>query len=441
MSDDGELKPMETEPEERPPASPPAASAAAAKELPASAEKEPPASAEKEPPASAEKELDEYLEGASCWKSFEDVEDEVHYLRHRGDALVSQEVASIPVAELTDVRSLKRYLQGICGVTRFRQRLVDKHETWDDMLKLDSPADLQLAVLPFSNATDDASIQQCMKLADAAHRGILHLVEELLQLPLHPDGIQHLESRSKRRRIEARDPLFRDPPLFWACKRGNTEVVRLLLEAGAPIPDAALAAASSNGHADVVCLLLQAGASVNDAGHHAPLAMASANGHIEIVRVLLQGGADPAQDGSALTSASLHGHTEIFKLLLESRATVDNPGSCGETPLTSACGAGCNQTVQMLLEAGADSSKAARLHTPLGAAIVNGRAIFQAASQTQAPVPVPTMLILGENERFDFNVLPFTEFIVLAMKPFKTQIQALNRYAELCTPVYLSRTW
>ena len=283
-----------------------------------------------------------------------------------------QEVASIPVAELTDVRSLKRYLQGICGVTRFRQRLVDKHETWDDMLKLDSPADLQLAVLPFSNATDDASIQQCMKLADAAHRGILHLVEELLQLPLHPDGIQHLESRSKRRRIEARDPLFRDPPLFWACKRGNTEVVRLLLEAGAPIPDAALAAASSNGHADVVCLLLQAGASVNDAGHHAPLAMASANGHIEIVRVLLQGGADPAQDGSALTSASLHGHTEIFKLLLESRATVDNPGSCGETPLTSACGAGCNQTVQMLLEAGADSSKAARLHTPLGAAIVNG---------------------------------------------------------------------
>ena len=285
-----------------------------------------------------------------------------------------QELASVPVAELTDVRSLKRYLQGICGVTRFRQRLLDKHDTLDDMLKLDSPGDLQLVLLPFRNATDDASIQQYQKLAEAAHRGDPHLVEELLQLPLHPDRmcIQHIESHGKRRRIAPSKPLHRKPPLFWACNRGSPEVVCLLLEAGASIPDAALAVASSSGHADIVCLLLQAGASVNDAGHHAPLAMASAKGHIEIVRVLLQGGADPAQDGSALTSASLHGHTEIFKLLLESRATVDNPGSCGETPLTAACGAGWNHIIQLLLEAGADSNKAAGLRTPLATAAANG---------------------------------------------------------------------
>eukprot|EP00439_Symbiodinium_sp_Y106_P067159 s484_g11.t1 len=55
MSDDGETKPMEAESEDR--------------------------------PAAAEHDLEEYLEGASCFKSFEDVEDEVHYLRHRGDAL------------------------------------------------------------------------------------------------------------------------------------------------------------------------------------------------------------------------------------------------------------------------------------------------------------------------------------------------------------------
>ena len=135
-------------------------------------------------------------------------------------------MASIPVAELTDVRSLKRYLQGIVGVTRFRQRFLDKHDTLDDMLKLDSPADLQLVVLPFSNAERSASRQQCLKLADASHRGILRLVEELLQLLLHPDGIQHLEGHSKRRRIGRSEPLHRQPPLFWACKRGNPEVVR-----------------------------------------------------------------------------------------------------------------------------------------------------------------------------------------------------------------------
>mmetsp|Transcript_29912 Transcript_29912/g.49461 ORF Transcript_29912/g.49461 Transcript_29912/m.49461 type:complete len:297 (+) Transcript_29912:54-944(+) len=32
-------------------------------------------------------ELDEYLQDASRWKTFDDVEDEVHYLRHRGDVL------------------------------------------------------------------------------------------------------------------------------------------------------------------------------------------------------------------------------------------------------------------------------------------------------------------------------------------------------------------
>lgn len=32
-------------------------------------------------------ELDEYLQDTSRWKTFDDVEDEVHYLRHRGDVL------------------------------------------------------------------------------------------------------------------------------------------------------------------------------------------------------------------------------------------------------------------------------------------------------------------------------------------------------------------
>lgn len=45
-------------------------------------------------PAAAEYDLEEYLEGASCFKSFEDVEDEVHYLRHRGDALARGLVAA-----------------------------------------------------------------------------------------------------------------------------------------------------------------------------------------------------------------------------------------------------------------------------------------------------------------------------------------------------------
>ena len=108
-----------------------------------------------------------------------------------------QEVASIPVAELIDVRNLKLYLQGVCGVTRFRQKLLAKHGPLDDALKLESPADLQSVLLPFSKA----STQEYQMLADAAHRSDLHLLEDCLQQPLHPDGIQHFDSDIKRRRI------------------------------------------------------------------------------------------------------------------------------------------------------------------------------------------------------------------------------------------------
>lgn len=48
-------------------------------------------------------ELDEYLQDTSRWKTFDDVEDEVHYLRHRGDVLAKGLKASREeIAQLHD---------------------------------------------------------------------------------------------------------------------------------------------------------------------------------------------------------------------------------------------------------------------------------------------------------------------------------------------------
>mmetsp|Transcript_724 Transcript_724/g.1944 ORF Transcript_724/g.1944 Transcript_724/m.1944 type:complete len:301 (+) Transcript_724:57-959(+) len=52
------------------------------------------ADSEGRPAGAEEAELDEYLEDASCWKCFEDMEDEVHYLRHRGDSLARGLIAA-----------------------------------------------------------------------------------------------------------------------------------------------------------------------------------------------------------------------------------------------------------------------------------------------------------------------------------------------------------
>ena len=71
--------------------------------------------------------------------------------------LSGEEVASIPVEELCDVRSLKRQLNQLKGFPpRFRQRLFgcgSRGSPLDDDTKLDSPMDLELVLLTYSVAS------------------------------------------------------------------------------------------------------------------------------------------------------------------------------------------------------------------------------------------------------------------------------------------------
>lgn len=121
-------------------------------------------------------------------------------------------------------------------------------------------------------------------------------------------------------------------PLLDAVLRGNMEMTRILLEAGA---DPNMASA--------------------DGFEVTPLRMATRQGDAEIVRALAAAGADldfVAQRGlSPLRTASLHGQTDTVAVLLELGA--DATGEEGAWALADAIDFGDHEMERMLLEAGA----------------------------------------------------------------------------------------
>ena len=82
--------------------------------------------------------------------------------------------------------------------------------------------------------------------------------------------------------------------------------------------DKALINASRRGHTEAVKSLINAGADVH-ANNNEALQWASANGHIEVVKLLLDAGADVhAKNDLALRWANEEGHTKVVKLLKQS---------------------------------------------------------------------------------------------------------------------------
>ena len=158
-----------------------------------------------------------------------------------------ESAATIPSELVSDARSLKKHLQKLCGVPRFRQRLLQESRVLEDAARVSSGVDVQLVVLPFTSEWVD--------LADAVGYESLETVERLLQYPCDPnmrdeDGI---------------------PCLHYAARRGQADIVLLLLEA----------------EADLEKEDLQEG--VTD------LYVAATQGELGAMRVLLDAGADKAK--------------------------------------------------------------------------------------------------------------------------------------------------
>ena len=216
------------------------------------------------------------------------------------------------------VLEVKRRVQAAQGISIFRQRLIvsPAGPEVEDNEALAALPGLRLQLVRLEYADDDAD--GAGHLLRAAGEGAANEVEDLLRLPLPPDGGQGFHT-----------------PLMLASRRGHLEVVRLLCEAGADKDKAtqngstALIGASENGHLEVARLLCEAGAEKDRATQDGATALfcASANGHLEVTGLLCETGADKDKamnnGATALICASANGHLEVARLLCEAGADQD----------------------------------------------------------------------------------------------------------------------
>ena len=123
------------------------------------------------------------------------------------------------------------------------------------LVRLLSPADLQLVLLPFG----PADAEQVNALIAAARGGCASDVEEMLRRPQDPNLVE---------RTIFGLPGF-DTPLLAAVEVGDIEKTRLLLEAGAAVTEEVLEAASLD--LKLLDLLLDYGAPGTGQGVHVAL--------------------------------------------------------------------------------------------------------------------------------------------------------------------------
>lgn len=177
-------------------------------------------------------------------------------------------------------------------------------------------------------------------------------------------------------------------PLHYAVSQGSTELVKLLLEAGANVcaqtqnnSPSPLHCAALLGYIEITKLLLSAGAHVEATAmedNQTPLHMAVFRGHVEIVKLLLAANANvEAMTDISYTPLNLavdNGCTEIVKLLLAAKANPNFRHKCkGDLkPLHCAALDGQYEILKLLVAAGADlEAKTDVGNTPLHCAVIN----------------------------------------------------------------------
>jgi len=276
--------------------------------------------------------------------------------------LSGEEVASLPLAELSDVKALKQRLHQQHGLPpRFRQRLLHESKALDDSVTLDSVFDLQVVAALSYESTEETPRQLTAEPAAQGSEGGGALKQQsdpedgatpsCRQSFLH-DG-HSLEDAVRLETPMDLQILIVDftkddswTKLWAATMNGDVAQAEALLQL--PIdpsltPNRAgttpLMMASGGGYVDIVQLLLEAGASIDHRNRygHTALMDSARFGHVPVVQLLLGAGAQKElRDVAGLTAlmmAADGGHAQAVRLLLEAGAAKDVRNLAGQTAL------------------------------------------------------------------------------------------------------------
>jgi len=139
-------------------------------------------------------------------------------------------------------------------------------------------------------------------------------------------------------------------PLYWACEKGFSDIVPILLDHGASVDAvdsfgcSVIHAAARSGKEDIVSMLVEANANVNVGVKSKPscLHYAAEKGNKEMLEVLLGANADITKSynkskGTPLHCASREGHANIISLLVDAGVNVEATCGMGKTALHYAC--------------------------------------------------------------------------------------------------------
>ncbi|ERE83851.1 ankyrin repeat domain-containing protein 29 [Cricetulus griseus] len=209
---------------------------------------------------------------------------------------------------------------------------------------------------------------------------VLRVKSECIQLqsPYCPISFDNsLEQRNDRTRFACQKdtgshwrPGRKETPLanaaFWAARRGNLALLKLLLNSGRVDVDCRdshgttlLMVASYAGHIDCVRELVLQGADINlqrESGTTA-LFFAAQQGHNDVVRFLFGFGASTEcrtkDGGTALLAASQYGHMPVVETLLKHGANIHDQLYDGATALFLAAQGGYLDVIRLLLSSGA----------------------------------------------------------------------------------------
>ena len=167
-----------------------------------------------------------------------------------------------------------------------------------------------------------------------------------------------------------------ESPVADAAMRGDHGSVRALLQQGADVNAAqgdgmtALHWAADRGDLEMARMLVYAGAgleAVTRMAEYTPLHLASRAGHGAVVRALLEAGSDPAAPTASGGATPLHlaaaaGDPEAVTALIEHGAHVDaRERRADQTPLIFAAAQNRVEAIQALLAGGADPSLTTRV--------------------------------------------------------------------------------